>query len=277
MAGVPVYAERGAGGGWVLPDSFRTDVTGLTESEIQALFVTHAGAAAGGSRAGAGVRRGAGQAAGLAASGCAPRCRAGAPAHPRRRGRLASVRRNRPALAALQEAVWLDRKVRSAIGAATARPSSGSSIRWGWWPKAGSGISWPPWTASLGRTGCRGCRLSDRSDEPATRPPTSIWRHSGRSLSAELVANLPRYPIIVRVAPEAVRRLWIPGAYARVEQVGEPEAGRLAARSSWCFRPRPRRAATCSASGPDGGGRAAGAAGASDSGGRRDRCVLRAD
>src|SRR5688500_11131057 len=39
MAGVPVYAERGAGGGWVLPDSFRTDVTGLTESEIQALFV----------------------------------------------------------------------------------------------------------------------------------------------------------------------------------------------------------------------------------------------
>src|SRR5215212_10153667 len=40
MAGVPVYAERGAGGGWVLPDSFKTDVTGLTESEIQALFVS---------------------------------------------------------------------------------------------------------------------------------------------------------------------------------------------------------------------------------------------
>src|SRR3712207_7870746 len=40
MAGVPVYAERGAGGGWVLPDSFRTDVTGLTEPEIQALFVS---------------------------------------------------------------------------------------------------------------------------------------------------------------------------------------------------------------------------------------------
>src|SRR4051812_2982239 len=40
MAGVPVYAERGAGGGWVLPDTFRTDVTGLTDSEIQALFVS---------------------------------------------------------------------------------------------------------------------------------------------------------------------------------------------------------------------------------------------
>src|SRR5262245_42554411 len=39
MAGVPVYAERGAGGGWVLPDSFRTDVAGLTEPEIQSLVV----------------------------------------------------------------------------------------------------------------------------------------------------------------------------------------------------------------------------------------------
>src|SRR5918911_4446211 len=39
-AGVPVYAQRGAGGGWVLSDGFRTDVTGLTESEIQALFVS---------------------------------------------------------------------------------------------------------------------------------------------------------------------------------------------------------------------------------------------
>src|SRR3954454_13623548 len=39
MSGVPVYAERGAGGGWVLPDSFRTDVAGLTDDEIQALMV----------------------------------------------------------------------------------------------------------------------------------------------------------------------------------------------------------------------------------------------
>jgi predicted DNA-binding transcriptional regulator YafY len=60
--------------------------------------------------------------------------------------------------------------------------------------------------------------------EPATRPPdfdlAAFWTES----SASLVANLPRYPIVVRAAPEIVRRLWIPGAYARVEQIGEPEA-----------------------------------------------------
>lgn len=39
-AGVPVVAERGAGGGWELMDGFRTTLTALTESEVNALFVT---------------------------------------------------------------------------------------------------------------------------------------------------------------------------------------------------------------------------------------------
>jgi predicted DNA-binding transcriptional regulator YafY len=39
-AGIPVRAERGAGGGWMLLDSYRTTLTGLKETEIQALFLT---------------------------------------------------------------------------------------------------------------------------------------------------------------------------------------------------------------------------------------------
>jgi len=38
-AGVPVVAERGAGGGWSLLESYRTNLTGLNLSEIQSLFI----------------------------------------------------------------------------------------------------------------------------------------------------------------------------------------------------------------------------------------------
>src|SRR5712692_1757631 len=39
-AGIPVYAERGTGGGCALLEAYRTNLTGLNEAEIQALFLT---------------------------------------------------------------------------------------------------------------------------------------------------------------------------------------------------------------------------------------------
>jgi predicted DNA-binding transcriptional regulator YafY len=37
--GIPVVAERGLGGGWSLLEEYRTNLTGLTELEIQSLFL----------------------------------------------------------------------------------------------------------------------------------------------------------------------------------------------------------------------------------------------
>lgn len=39
ISGVPVIAERGQGGGWGLLEEYRTNLTGLTETEIQTLFL----------------------------------------------------------------------------------------------------------------------------------------------------------------------------------------------------------------------------------------------
>ena len=39
MAGIPVYSERGPGGGCMLVDGYQTRLTGLTEAEIRALFL----------------------------------------------------------------------------------------------------------------------------------------------------------------------------------------------------------------------------------------------
>jgi predicted DNA-binding transcriptional regulator YafY len=39
-AGIPVTAERGSSGGWSLLAEYSTNLTGLTEAEIQALFLT---------------------------------------------------------------------------------------------------------------------------------------------------------------------------------------------------------------------------------------------
>ena len=225
MAGVPVYAERGSGGGWVLPDSFRTDVTGLTKPETQALFLSTPESLL----ADLGLEK--------ASDAALVKVLAALPSIARRDAEYMRQRIHVdgagwhqapdevPTLPTLQEAVWLERRVRLRY-----RRNDGETVERVVDPLGlvAKGRLWYL-VAAVDGGESRTYRVSriqtvEILDESATRPPdfdlAAFWTAS----SADLVANLPRYPITVRVAPEVVRRLWIPGAYARVEHVGEPEA-----------------------------------------------------
>lgn len=56
QAGVPLYAERGIGGGWRLVDDYHTDLTGMTSAELQALRLLNIPEALGTLQAGVDLR-----------------------------------------------------------------------------------------------------------------------------------------------------------------------------------------------------------------------------
>lgn len=224
MAGVPVYAERGAGGGWVLPESFRTDLTGLTDAELQALVVATPGRLL--------------DDLGLAQASDAALIKllASLPAVARRDAELMRQRilvdgagwhqapDAVPTLALLHEALWLDRAVRIVY---TRRDDEAVEREVEPLGLVAKGRLWY-FVAAVGGE-YRTYRVSRVQQvellpmsvqRPADFDLAAFWAES----SAQFVARLPRFPITVRIAPEVVRRLWIPGAYARIEHVGEPEA-----------------------------------------------------
>ena len=110
-AGVPVYAERGPGGGCSLLDSYRTTLTGLTRDEVRALFMLSIPAPL--------AELGVGQelkAALLKLSAALPASRRYDEAHVRQRIHLDSVGWSEtvepvPHLRTVQQAVWEDRKL----------------------------------------------------------------------------------------------------------------------------------------------------------------------
>ena len=223
-AGVPVHAERGAHGGWVLPDGFRTDLTGLTEPEIRALFLATPARVL----ADLGLER--------ASAAALVKLLAALPSIGRHdaefvRRRIyvdaAGWRRGDeavPCLPLLQDALWRDRKIRLAYRRAEGEPVErlvdplGLVAKGSLWYLV-AGVGGEPRTYRVSRI-----QAVEILDEPSSRPPdfdlASFWARS----SATFMAGLPRYPATVRIAPEALPRVWIPGSYAQVEHVGEPEA-----------------------------------------------------
>ncbi len=219
-AGIPITAERGMGGGWGLLEEYRTNLTGLSEAEIQVLFLgkpTHL-------LADLGLRQ--------AAEGALIKLLAALPERRRADAEFARQRihidvsswhptqQNVTQLPVLQEAIWRERKLRIMY-----QRSEGSVER----------VIDPLGLVAKGSTwylvACverqeRNYRVSrilaaEIIEQSCVRPPDFDLAASWSRSSALFRANLPYYPVCVRMAAEIVPQVY--QASRRAEQVGEAD------------------------------------------------------
>ena len=224
VAGVPVVAERGAGGGWALLENYQTKITGLNKEEIQALFFSRPDKLL----ADLGMHQ-ASEAAFLKLFASLPETSRRSAEYARQRFYVDSGGwRNSPedisSLPALHEAVWAERKLRFSyrrddeyaydrIVDPLGLVAKGSV----WYLVASSERNIRTYRVS---------RIRDAAmiEEPAERPPdfdlAAAWRRS----SAEFKANLPRYYTTMRMAPEVQRALRFGVRFGAVESTGAADA-----------------------------------------------------
>lgn len=224
MAGVPVYAEKGRHGGWALVDAYRTDLTGLTESELRSLVI----ATAPGVLADLGL--------GDAADRAFIKLLAGLPEARRRaaesaRGYLyidpSGWRRSdeaAPFLGTLELALRTGRQIQMTYERAydqsvverTANPLGLVAKGSVWYLAATVDGKARTYRASRIRAVTILDTLVQRPDDFDL---ATFWRES----SAEFRAALPVHRIVLRVAPEAVGRVRLGWRFATVESEGDPD------------------------------------------------------
>lgn len=231
MAGIPVSAERGTGGGLVLAETFRTNLTGLNSTEIQALFLgrpTHL-------LSDLGLHQ--------ASEAALIKLQAVLPAMVRQNAEFVRQRIyvdvagwQRPGeeqltfLPLLQEAIWQERKVAIAYqreDKAVERVLDPLGL-------VAKGRLWYLVAAVDGET--RTYRISRIQqarilDESCVRPPdfdlAGYWKRS----STEFLASIPRYVVSARLAESVLPRILHSGRFIRLEQIGpSDEQGWVAVR-----------------------------------------------
>ncbi|MDR0360030.1 MAG: YafY family transcriptional regulator [bacterium] len=228
-AGVPVYAERGRGGGIALLDDYRTDLTGLTSDEARALFSFGGPQVAG--QLGLGLDLEAALRKLLAALPAAQR--AGAQ---RARERLLvdaspwlRSSDGLPQLGALQDAVWGDRRLQIRYRRGEGTPVERVVEPLGLVAKAGT---WYLLAETAGQTRVyRVSRLEEVTEtgETFARPAGFDLAQAWAAAQADFEARAPGYPTIVRVAPDHVA-LVLRVAGGRLQ---EPAARLLPGRDGW--------------------------------------------
>jgi len=222
-AGIPVTAERGIGGGWNLLENYRTNLTGLTEAEIQALFLIGPAHVL----ADLGLHK--------ASEAALIKLFAALPAINRRNAEYIRQRIHVdvagwhnaeeavPYLSTLQEALWQGRKLHFAYrrsDATVERLVDPLGL-------VAKGSIWYLVAAVEGEVrSYRVSRMQEArvSDQPCMRPPdfdlAAYWTQS----SADFKESLPRYTVTVRITPTALPRVHAAGRFIQVEQADPPGA-----------------------------------------------------
>jgi predicted DNA-binding transcriptional regulator YafY len=206
MAGVPIYGQAGLDGGYALLDSYRTNLTGLSEGEVRALFMLSIPAPL----ADLGVSQEL-KSALLKLTAALPAARRPDEEHVRQRFYLDSAGWQRdeeavPHLKTIHQAVWQDRKLHLTVRTFSFQ---GENLvdPYGLVVKAGD------WYLVCAVHGCIrvyrisylvDTRLSDEKFErPADFDLAAYWQAS----CAEFEQNRSLYSVTVRVAPDFVPAL----------------------------------------------------------------------
>lgn len=228
-AGIPVYTERGPGGGCELTEGYRTNLTGLTEGEVRTLFI-------------GGVR---GPLADLGLGSVLEE------ALLKLLVALPSVHRHDaqrvrerflldgagwfqslepvPFLHVFQEAVWQDRRLRLVYRRADGTHSERIIDPYGLVAKTSI------WYVVAGIEQGREMRVyrvsrvlsADLLDDEIERPPDFDLVDYWTAWCASFEKSLQRYPIRLRVAPEMLTvlpRVFGDGIYTVIEQAGPPDS-----------------------------------------------------
>ena len=223
-AGIPVTAERGSGGGWSLMEAYSTNLTGLSEAEIQALFLS------GPARllTDLGLHQ-ASEAALIKLLAALPAMYRRDAEHVRQRIHVDTAGWHNPEeavpfLATLQDAIWQERKLHFTYQRGDDDAYERLVDPLGLVAK---GSTWYLVAAIEGEVRTyRVSRIQSASvtEQACIRPQDFDLAAHWKQSSADFKANLPRYPAMVRVDPAILSYMRYAGRYSRIEHEDLPDA-----------------------------------------------------
>jgi predicted DNA-binding transcriptional regulator YafY len=223
-AGIPVAAERGTGGGWFLLDTYQTKLTGLNPTEIQALFLPQPDHVL----SDLGLHQ-ASEAALIKLLAALPAMYRGDAEFIRQRIHIDAIRYNHSEedisfLPTIQQAVWQDRKLQLVYHLSTGPIIEPVLDPLGLVAK---GSVWYLVAMYGDRIGVyRVSRVQEARilDDPSARPEGFDLAEYWKASAEQYVANRPRYPVTLRVAPTIRAEVCGEESCMTIEDVAPPDA-----------------------------------------------------